>query len=443
MRLSPLELRKHQFSKGFKVSGYDPEEVKAFMRQMADQWADVLEDLRVAEARVTELESKLKHYERVELALQEALETARNTGRQIEDAASQKAKLIVEEAELRSERLLQDAEQERYNLRRDIVKLNGRQSEIAARMRAFLMAEMEVLAQFQGDDPIGFIKLMSAEESGAAGMLRSRPAQLETARDEAGPVETPEATETEQPAAEKVQPVDDEPTAAAESPPAPSAEVAEEPTTPAERPTQPAHEPPPAPARAAEPPPPPSAAKPESTPPPPPPAKPGLPPLGTADSSPPPPPAARPAASVEHSAPPPGASQPDRTVDKTPQQPPPPPPPGRQTPQPPTVARDYASPPPPPPPATPSDPGRRPTYRDMLSESSPEQEKVRNPFDSPFFEQKPILSNKDVSDEPIPGSDAAQGWSLRSLVTGEEPAHETSATVDERERIRRILEDLD
>lgn len=178
MKLSPLELRKHQFSKKFRFSGYDAAEVNGFMRQMADQWSDVLEENRRHEARVDEMQTKLKHYEQVELALQEALETARQTARQLEDNADRKARLMVEEAELRATQMVSQAEQDRYSIRQDLVKLNSRQGEIAARMRAFLMAEMEVLAQFQGDDPIGFIRLVSAEDSGAAGMLPGSPAQL-------------------------------------------------------------------------------------------------------------------------------------------------------------------------------------------------------------------------------------------------------------------------
>jgi cell division initiation protein len=76
-----------------------------------------------------------------------------------------------------------DAETERQQLRQDAVKLTHRQNEIAARLRSFLMSELEILAQFQGDDPVGFIKLFPA---GAAGALP--PAQM-----------PPETSEPEQP----------------------------------------------------------------------------------------------------------------------------------------------------------------------------------------------------------------------------------------------------
>jgi cell division initiation protein len=166
MKLTPLDLRKQTFGKAFR--GFDPDEVRSFLDLVARQWEEVTEEVRLADERVAAMEHKLKHYERVEVALQEALETARESARRAEASAGQRAKLIVEEAELKALRVVSDAETERQQLRQDAVKLTHRQNEIAARLRSFLMSELEILAQFQGDDPVGFIKLFPA---GAAGAL--------------------------------------------------------------------------------------------------------------------------------------------------------------------------------------------------------------------------------------------------------------------------------
>lgn len=190
--LNPLAIRRQQFTRGFR--GYDTDEVDGFLKQIADQWEQLAEEKRIAEERVREIESKLKHYERVELALQEALESSRESAQRAHAAAEQKARLIVEEAELRAQRILQDAEQERYGVRQDLARLTSRQNEVAARLRAFLMSELEILAQFQGDDPVGFIRLVSsgdAEGRAAPAQLPERPepedAEVSEATDEAAP----------------------------------------------------------------------------------------------------------------------------------------------------------------------------------------------------------------------------------------------------------------
>lgn len=173
MNLSPNDIRRKQFDKGFR--GYDPTEVDLFLKQAADRLAEANEEKDRAEARTREIEAKLVHYERVELALQEALESARETARSTAASAEEKARLIIQEAELRAETILRDAERERHGLRQDIVRLSSRQAEAAARLRGFLMSELEVLAQFQGDDPVGFIRLQPANP----GSFPPQPARLE------------------------------------------------------------------------------------------------------------------------------------------------------------------------------------------------------------------------------------------------------------------------
>ncbi len=174
MNLTPLDVRRKEFDKAFR--GYDPTEVDLFLKQVAQRLEELQEDARRAEERSRDSESKLVHYEKVELALQEALESARETARSTAASAGEKARMIVQEAELRAETILRDAERERHGLRQDIVRLSSRQAEAAARLRGFLLSELEVLAQFQGDDPVGFLKLQPA---GPAGMFPPSPARLE------------------------------------------------------------------------------------------------------------------------------------------------------------------------------------------------------------------------------------------------------------------------
>lgn len=182
MRLTPLDIRKQEFTRGFR--GYDPEEVQAFLQMVSSQWDEILDESRRKDEKIRELENKMTHYEKVEEALQEALQTARETSRTALQNAEEKARLIVDQAEKRAEDIKRDAEQDRHQIKRETAKLSGRRSEIVTRLRAFLMSEMELLARYEGDDPVGFIKLLPAEErrlrqlateSGAADEHRQDP----------------------------------------------------------------------------------------------------------------------------------------------------------------------------------------------------------------------------------------------------------------------------
>ena len=157
MKLTPLDIKRHSFEKGFR--GYDPAEVDGFLKQVADQLESIQEELRLAHERTRETEGKLQHYERVEMALQEALESAKASAQRSEEDAARRAALIIEEAELRAEQVLRDSERERFGMRQDLVRLSSRQAEVAARLRGFLLSELEVLSDFQGNDSRGLLQV--------------------------------------------------------------------------------------------------------------------------------------------------------------------------------------------------------------------------------------------------------------------------------------------
>lgn len=162
MRLTPLDIRKQEFTRNFR--GYDAEEVHAFLQMLANQWEELQDENRRREEKIRELDGKLRHYEKVEEALQEALQTARESSRKTLQNAEEKATMLIDQAEARADEIKREAERERHELKRETVKLSGRRSEIVTRLRAFLMSEMELLARYEGDDPVGFIKLLPMEE---------------------------------------------------------------------------------------------------------------------------------------------------------------------------------------------------------------------------------------------------------------------------------------
>ncbi len=147
MKISPLDIKKQEFARSLR--GYDLEEVQAFLDMLAGQWEEMLADQRRADDKVRELQDKLEHYRRVEEALQEALHTAREGSKQALENAKQEAALIVKKAVGEAEDLTRSALLQRDVLLQEVDQLNGRRDEIVARLRAFLLSEVEILSHFE------------------------------------------------------------------------------------------------------------------------------------------------------------------------------------------------------------------------------------------------------------------------------------------------------
>ena len=150
MKISSLDIRKQEFSRSFR--GFDPDEVDAFLNLVSTQWQDMVDELRRAEDRLREQDLKLAHYMKVEEALEEALKTARASSRQTLENAEKRAAALVQEAEDRAVSITREAEEERHRIRRETTGFRVRQQEIVAKMRSFLMSEMELLSHYDRDE---------------------------------------------------------------------------------------------------------------------------------------------------------------------------------------------------------------------------------------------------------------------------------------------------
>ncbi len=150
MKITSLDIRKQEFNRSFR--GYDIDEVDSFLQVLATQWQEIVDDLRRSGEKVSEQQLKLDHYMKVEEALEEALQTARSSARITIENAEMKARNTLEEAENRVVDLQKQSDSERLQMKRDTAKYAVRQQEIVAKLRAFLMSEMEILGHFDAEN---------------------------------------------------------------------------------------------------------------------------------------------------------------------------------------------------------------------------------------------------------------------------------------------------
>ena len=149
MKITALDIRKQEFARSFR--GYDADEVDSFLQVIAAGWQEMVDDLRRSQEKIDEQRMKLEHYMKVEEALEEALQTARSSARQTIESAEKKAVDMLEDAENRIVDLQKEADASRLEIKRETARYAVRQQEIVAKLRAFLVSEMEMLRHFEAD----------------------------------------------------------------------------------------------------------------------------------------------------------------------------------------------------------------------------------------------------------------------------------------------------
>jgi DivIVA domain-containing protein len=131
MKLTPLEIRKHEFARSFR--GYDAEEVDAFLNMVAQHWQTMSEEVRRMEDRLEEQTQRVNHYLKVEEALEHALENTRTLSREKLDLAEQEASQRTRSAEEEASRTLDDARSRAANTVREAEERTSRLTQEAER----------------------------------------------------------------------------------------------------------------------------------------------------------------------------------------------------------------------------------------------------------------------------------------------------------------------
>lgn len=150
MKLTALEIKQQKFEKAFR--GFDPAEVQSFLNLVSNEWEHLSAKNRDLEQQIEDLREKIKHYERVEEALHETLQAAKETADTKLTGARKEAKHTIEKANVQAESIVKEAEVEREKVRQGINRLLDRRKEIVGGLRSYLNISLESVDQFGKDD---------------------------------------------------------------------------------------------------------------------------------------------------------------------------------------------------------------------------------------------------------------------------------------------------
>ncbi len=148
MAITPLEIQKMRFSQ--KMRGYDPTEVEGFLSLLAEELAG-----RIAQAEKLERENRyyrqrLEETEHREHQLQQTLLRAQKVSDDITANAQREAELLVKEAEMTADRIVQQAIEQSTRFEAKITELRMARRELQLKFKntldlfeRILEAEME------------------------------------------------------------------------------------------------------------------------------------------------------------------------------------------------------------------------------------------------------------------------------------------------------------
>ncbi|MBD3165959.1 DivIVA domain-containing protein [bacterium] len=183
MKLSPLDIRKQEFSK--QLQGYDKDEVSSFLALVADEFETLSKELNEMKKQLEDRDTKLVEYREREQSLQEAMASAQKASKVQEAESAQQARHMLEKAQLESEKILFSARKKYERLQDDLQRLEGQRRSYILKMGHVLDGQLdliEILEDENAESILEWAKQYPEESDQAAAAMIARLEHLETER---------------------------------------------------------------------------------------------------------------------------------------------------------------------------------------------------------------------------------------------------------------------
>ena len=155
MRVTPLDIHNHGFRR--RLAGYDRDGVDAFLRMVAEDYEAALRSVEAAKTRIHGLEARVADLLTGEQLLKETLTTAQQLVGDLRQTAIKEAEILVGQAEIKGEKVLEAAHRRAARLAEDIREMKRLRTRLAGSLRSTIERHLEMLDHLAegpaGSDP--------------------------------------------------------------------------------------------------------------------------------------------------------------------------------------------------------------------------------------------------------------------------------------------------
>lgn len=143
MPISKIDIDNKRFGRTFR--GYDPREVDAFLQEVSEEMGDLSDERQQLQESVARLENLLDEHKQREQTLRDTLMTTQKMIDQLKANARKEAQLIIDEAQARSEDMLNQSHLRLAQIHDDIVELKRQRTQFEVKLKSLLDAHQKML----------------------------------------------------------------------------------------------------------------------------------------------------------------------------------------------------------------------------------------------------------------------------------------------------------
>jgi cell division initiation protein len=144
-KVTPAEIRQRQFATGWR--GLNAAEVTAFLEEVADAYAALMQKIEALRADLGRQAAELSDFKRREELLKDTLINAQQVIESMKANAQKEGEILIHEAELKAEKILQEAFTRQGKIRNDIDELKRLKATFVAQMRGIVDSHQRLIAE--------------------------------------------------------------------------------------------------------------------------------------------------------------------------------------------------------------------------------------------------------------------------------------------------------
>ena len=149
--LKPSDIANRQFER-IRGKGYRPEEVDAFLGQIADDMNDLLAEKRELEQKMLVLADKLEEYKQDEDSLRSALIGAQKLGDSVVRDAKARAQQLEEDAAARANLMVENAKKEIERQQQGFARMQREVATFKSKLQLLYKQHLELISSIPADE---------------------------------------------------------------------------------------------------------------------------------------------------------------------------------------------------------------------------------------------------------------------------------------------------
>ncbi len=143
MKMTPLDIQQQQFKTRFR--GFDVREVDVFLEQMAGAFEAIQRENENCQEEIRRLELEIQGYKKREETFKRALLNSQKVLDQMKENARKSAELIIAEAEVKAEKILNKSHNRLAQLHEDIAELKRQRTQIEVQISSIIETHSKLL----------------------------------------------------------------------------------------------------------------------------------------------------------------------------------------------------------------------------------------------------------------------------------------------------------